>query len=76
MPTKKINKIENLKTRKEVFEYGFDQGYGRGLGGCIGYFRKLLRANTNKIILTPELLEDMKIKVVNKRKDKLERQLR
>ena len=71
MPTKKGNKIERLETRKEVFEYGFDKGYGRGLGGCIGYLRKLLRANTNKIMLTPVLLDNMRLSVINKRKGNL-----
>ena len=37
---KKINKkIKSLSNKREVYEYGFKKGFGRGLGMCIHFLR-------------------------------------
>ena len=38
--TKTFNKIEKLPNRKEVYKYGFNQGFGRCLKFIIAFLRE------------------------------------
>lgn len=70
---KKLNKIRKIKNPKELYEFGFNNGYGKGLGGCISYLRKIVKTNV-MFIVTPELIENMKISVVDERERNLSKQ--
>lgn len=38
--TNRYKKIEKMSSAKEIYEYGFDKGFGECLGRVIGFLRK------------------------------------